>query len=81
MPYYENTLKEIQEYYPTAREWEVSEEHEVLLVRMTTLDMVRGIAGDLEIDGNTYALERVFPVVYPGTDTAILIAKFVLVDA
>lgn len=72
----DDILKEIREEYPTAVRWKLVEGEDRLLVEMTTLDMIGGIAGDIEIDGSVYALSRVFPLVYPGTDTAILVVTF-----
>lgn len=73
--YYDAVLLSIQLEYPRASKWEFDSKGD-LLVQMTELPMIGGIAGDIEIGDKLYALSKVFPMVYPGTDTAILIVKF-----
>lgn len=73
--YYDAALLSIQLEYPRATKWEI-DSNGCLLVQMSELVLLSGIAGDIEIGAKTYALSKVFPMVYPGTDTAILIVKF-----
>ena len=74
-PYYDAVLKDIQLEYPRAANWEI-DSNGCLLVQMSELVLLSGIAGDIKIGDKSYALSKVFPMVYPGTATAILIVKF-----
>lgn len=70
----DDILKEIQLEYPFATKWEMDTDGSIR-VQMSSMDLLGGIAGDIEIYDKTYFLKRIFPV-----DTyahgAQLIAKF-----
>ena len=54
-------LQEIQLEYPSATKWEMDTDGSIR-VEMSFIELLGGIAGDIEIGDKTYFLKRIFPV-------------------